>query len=248
MVTLSDRVVADSTGNYREALNQIEQIGRRIQGKGPLEYSVIHASLLAYPHPGMGPAEIAKNRITARSMLTELHNLVLNSSTPTEKARLRAVADDVDLFVEISKLWQDESLEKTVSAYQTAVSLATTDTADGEPKVDLKSMKLSSNLGALYQLQGSVEEAETMYQEALSKLASLDDEAADTVKTTLAYNLGRAYEENGNEAAAGQWYRDVLKQHPEHLECAFRIASLLTFSQGPPRCSRSRRWTRDRGS
>lgn len=209
-----------TVGNYREALNQIEQIGRRIQGKGPLEYSVIHASLLAYPHPGMGPSEIAKNRVAARSMLTDLHNLVLNASTPIEKAKLRAVADDVDLFVDISKLWQEESLEKTVSAYQTAVGLTVAETTEGEEvKVDLKAMRLSSNLGALYQLQGSVEEAEDMYQEALSKLASVEDDAADSIKTTLAYNLGRAYEEDGNEAAAGQWYRDVLKQHPEHLEC-----------------------------
>ena len=78
---------------------------------------------------------------------------------------------------------------------------------------------MSGNLGALFQLQGNVGTAERIYQEALQKLATEDGKDAEVLKTVLAYNLARAYEEGGEVVKAAQWYRDVLRQHPEHLEC-----------------------------
>lgn len=221
--TLSKRYLKMNIGNLREALNYIEQTAKRLNGRGPLEYTVLHACLLAYPHPGMKDDELAKNRSTARSMLTEVHQFVATASTEADWARLRGVGEDADIFVDLAKLWQDDSLEKAVGAYQTAVSISSDDTEEGGP-INERAVRLSSNLGVLFQLQGNVETAERMYQDALQKLAAETGKDAEVLKTVLAYNLARAYEEGGEVVKASQWYRDVLRQHSEHMECEFDVS------------------------
>jgi RNA polymerase-associated protein CTR9 len=201
-------------GNLREALNFIEQTAKRLNGKGPLEYTVLHASLLAYPHPGMQEDELARNRATSRAMLSEVHTLVANASTDEDWARLRGVGQDADIFLDLAKMWQDESLEKAIGAYQTAISIA-----DDPENVDLRAIKMSSNLGALFELQGNVETAERMYQEAIQRLTGETGKDAEVMRTILAFNLGRANEDGGDVVAASKWFRDVLRQHPEHTEC-----------------------------
>lgn len=205
-----------------------------MNGKGPLEYTVLHASLLAYPHPGMSPDEIARNRVTARSMLAELQTLVETASTEEDWSKLRGVGTDSDVFLDLAQLWQDDSLSKTISAYQSAVTGAdeaatiagaTGDAADeGDSAVRARNVKMSGNLGALFALQGNVDTAERMYQEALSKLGNMTGKDAEGLRTVLAYNLGRAYEEGGEAVKAAQWFRDVLRQHPEHVECEYTYA------------------------
>jgi RNA polymerase-associated protein CTR9 len=161
--------------------------------------------------------ELLRNRTTARTMLSEVHQLVSSAQTEEDWAKLRGIGTDADVFLDLAKLWQDESLEKTIAAYETAVSMASDKEQDGP--VDLRNVKLSSNLGAMFQAQGNVDTAERMYQEALQKLASEEGKEAEVLKTESAYNLGRAYEEGGEVVKASQWYQDVLRQHPEHMEC-----------------------------
>jgi RNA polymerase-associated protein CTR9 len=219
-------------GNLREALNFIEQTAKRLNGAGPLEYTVLHACLLNYPHPGMTPDELARNRSTARRMLTELHKQVSSASSESDWAKLRGVGTDVDIFLDLAKMWQDESIEVAVGAYQTAVSVGVDHEGDKDKdgKVDMKAVKIGSNLGALYALQGNLEGAEARYQEALQKIAGESGGEAEMMRTVLAFNLGRAYEEEGEVVKASQWYRDVLRQHPEHMECEFPGCNMASKS------------------
>ena len=116
---------------------------------------------------------------------------------------------------------QDDSLERTIASYQSAVSVNANDDEGEEydKPINLRAVRTASNLGAMYQLQPNIEIAQTMYQEALSKVASQEGKEAEVLKTVLAYNLGRTYEESGDLVRASQWFRDVLRQHPEHMEC-----------------------------
>ena len=160
-------------GNLREALDFMEQTAKRMNTRGPLEYTVLHASLLAYPHPGMKEDELSRNRLTARNMLSEVHGMVINASTNEDVARLRGVSGDSDLFIDLARLWQDDSLDRTIASYQSAVSLnANEDEGEEYDKaINLRAVRTASNLGAMYQLQPNIEIAQTMYQEALSKVA-----------------------------------------------------------------------------
>jgi RNA polymerase-associated protein CTR9 len=207
------------TGNLREALNSIEQTSKKLVTKGPLEYAVLHACLLAHPHPGMTPDEIAKNRQTARTMLGELHNLVASASTEEDFTRLRGAGQDPDIFLDLAAMWQDENFDRAIAAYQTSVSVISASEEAGRIPPGLKSVKMAGNLGVMYQMRGDVDTAQRMYQEALHKLGQKEGPEAEKLRTILAYNLGRAFEDEGDVVRAERWYRDVLRQHPEHMEC-----------------------------
>ncbi|GMK55590.1 hypothetical protein CspeluHIS016_0206460 [Cutaneotrichosporon spelunceum] len=235
MAELTLAQIAIKNGNLREALNFVEQTAKRLNGKGPLEFTVLHASLLAYPHLGMPADEAERNLKSARTMLGEVQNLVSNAETEEDWAKLRGVAYDADAFVELAKLWQEESIEKAITSYQTAIQIrAEAESDDGEDtqaesqvrhkSADYGTVRLSTNLASLYALQGESESAESMFLEALQRLTSATGKEADELKTVLAYDLGRACEQGGDIVKAQQWYRDVLGQHPEHMESKARLA------------------------
>lgn len=168
--------------------------------------------------------EIARNRKTSRQMLSDVHNSVASAETDEDKNKLRGVTEDVDLFLDLATLWHGESVDKAIGAYQTASHIFRDTGADGEgdeANLDVRQIRTSSNLGSLFLLQGNVDSAEREYQLALEKLASETGQDSEVLKTELAYNLARAYEENGDAVKAAQWYRDVLRQHPEHMECEY---------------------------
>lgn len=218
--------IAIKTGNLREALNFVEQTAKRLGGKGPFEFSVLHASLLAYPHLGMPADEQARNKLTARNILSEIQNVFTAAATEEDWAKLRGIASDADTFVELAKLWQDESVEKAITAYQSAISIKAdaeeVDESQGQSQdkpVDYPAVRLSANLASLFSSQGATEVAEERYQEALHQLKDASTREADQLKTVLAYDLGRTHEQAGDVVKASKWFRDVLHQHPEHVEC-----------------------------
>ncbi|TXT09174.1 hypothetical protein VHUM_02648 [Vanrija humicola] len=226
--------IAIKTGNLREALNFVEQTAKRLGGKGPFEFAVLHASLLAYPHLGMPADEQARNRLTARNILSDIQNVFSAATTEEDWAKLRGIASDADTFVELAKLWQDESVEKAITAYQSAISIKADVAEDqaesqGESQdkpVDYAAVRLSANLASLFSSQGATEVAEERYQEALHQLKDATTKEADQLKTVLAYDLGRTHEQAGDVGKASKWFRDVLHQHPEHIESKVRLAAL----------------------
>ncbi|KAL1407408.1 protein required for normal CLN1 and CLN2 G1 cyclin expression [Vanrija albida] len=225
--------IAIKTGNLREALNFVEQTAKRLGGKGPFEFAVLHASLLAYPHLGMPADEQARNRLTARNILSEIQNVFTAATTEEDWAKLRGIASDADTFVELAKLWQDESVEKAITAYQSAISIKADaeelSESQGESQdkpVDYPTVRLSANLASLFSSQGATEVAEERYQEALHLLKDATTKEADQLKTVLAYDLGRTHEQAGDVVKASKWFRDVLHQHPEHVESKVRLAAL----------------------
>lgn len=237
MAELTLAQIAIKNGNLREALNFVEQTAKRLAGKPPLEFTVLHASLLAYPHLGMPADELARNRVTARNMLSGIQDLVSNADSDEDWAKLRGIAADCDTFVELAKLWQEESIEKAINSYQTAISIKADieeeeeEQATQESKpVDFGEIKLKANLAALYALQGHTDNAVAMFQDALSKLTKESGPEADAMKTVLAYDLGRAFEQGGDIVNAQKWYRDVLHQHPEHMESKVRLSHLATIA------------------
>jgi RNA polymerase-associated protein CTR9 len=158
-------------------------------------------------------------------MLTDVHSQVVSGNTDDDRAKVEGVSHDVDIFLDLATLWHTDAIDKAVGAYQTASNIFRDSSANGgsdSKELDARQIRTSSNLGSLFLLQGNVDSAEHEYQFALEKLADETGQTAEVLKTDLAYNLARAYEENGEVVKASQWYRDVLRQHPEHMECEFR--------------------------
>jgi RNA polymerase-associated protein CTR9 len=127
---------------------------------------------------------------------------------------VRDVGNDPEFFVEMAKIWHGVSLEKSAKAYRSAVR---TRREIGEKE----SPQLVNNLAALAHLDGDFESAEGLYKEALASFgeASIDgEEQVRATKTTLLYNLGRAYEGRGKLDEARDSYREILSIHPEYAD------------------------------
>lgn len=190
--------------------------------QAPVELNLIYAMLLAYPHPGMPSSELAANTRHARDMLDNIHETYKRSKSSKDgRASLRGVADDPMVFVQLAKLWQTESLEKAVSAYQTAIEIhsrlrAGQDEGDDDQHA-LTGLKMSNNLATLYMLQGNVDDAMQMYEQVVASLGQPDGTARQNFRSTLLYNLGRAYEDSNDVVRASEAYRSLLEEHPEYV-------------------------------
>lgn len=172
---------------------------------------------------------MARNLQTARNMLTEVQGLYSKAATEEDWVKLRGIAQDADVFTDLAKLWQEESLEKAITAYQTAISIKREDDEDEDDKaVDYSAVRLSTNLASLYAIQGEVDAAERMFQESIQRMGAENGKEADMLKTVIAYDLGRANEQGGDSIKATQWYRDVLRQHPEHVDSKIRLAAIAS--------------------
>lgn len=205
-------------GNYREALNIAELAARKIGVQAPVELTLVYALLLAYPHPGMPTSELAANTKHARDMLDGIHETYRRArGNKEDMAALRGAANDPLVFVQLAKLWQTENLEKAVAAYQTAIEIDSRLRVGKDQSEDLAGLKMSNNLATLYMLQGNVDGAMQMYEQVVATLGEPTGKAQEHFRTTLLYNLGRAYEDSNDVVRASDAYQTLLASHPEYV-------------------------------
>lgn len=215
---------------YREALNVVDIAVSKLDKNAPHELKVLHALLLAFPHPGMSAGELTANMRRARDILNRIHDTYRSAKAQLPKGEtripaLRDLIDDPLIFVQLAKMWQHENVEKAIEAYQTAIEIhARVKGNKGESVIDLEAhtrdlsgLQMSNNLGALYLGQQNTEEAMQMFEQMLSDLGEVDTEEEKLLQTVLLYNLGRAYEEAKENDKANEVFKGLLVRHPEHL-------------------------------
>lgn len=213
--------LAIQAGNYREALNVIETAAKKLgQASVPLEMNLVYALLLAYPHPGMTNVELATNVKVARDILNQLHETYKSlRDKKTELAhRLRGIAEDPLIFVQLAKLWHKDNLERSIDAYRTAIEVHARQAGDER---DLTAIRMNNNLATLYLLNGNVDGATQLYEQAIGTLGEVKSDEEQMLQTTLLYNLGRAYEGGDDLGRAAEAYRGLLSRHPEYTNGAF---------------------------
>lgn len=224
---------AIKAGNYREALNVIELAAKKLGTNAPLEMNLTYALLLAYPHPGMTPHELAVNVKIARDILNQLHEMLKSAWTNKTEldARLRGIAEDPLIFVQLAKLWQSDNLDKAIDAYRTAIEIRTRQAgAEGSSTRDLTGLKMSNNLATLYMMQGNVDGATQLYEQVIGTLGDVKEEEDKMLQATLLYNLGRAYEESEDFGRATEAYRGLLSKHPEYTSAKIRLSRIAMDS------------------
>jgi RNA polymerase-associated protein CTR9 len=181
------------------------------------------ASLRAHPRPGVSASEFAKEKERAQELfekvIKELHlpedsgraSTSTNGVGPSRSNKsARNLAEDVDMHVEIAKLWQDVDVDIVKRAVQEALRIH--EVAHGvEPK-------LMNNLGVLDHMEDNLQQARAAYEQALtsSTAAALPD--GDAVSTTILYNLARVYEGQGELDRAQEAYEKLLAHHPEYID------------------------------
>ncbi|KAF7305788.1 RNA polymerase II-associated protein [Mycena chlorophos] len=190
-----------------------------------LEANVILASLRAFPRPGVSSADVASERTKARDIFDRVtKELAAQEARPAGPSQAaRAISSDVDMYTEIARLWQGESLDRVTRALKTALTVSE---AAGQTDP-----RLLNNLGALRHLEGQYGEARVQYESALTYVAGFsgsadDEDKKEAMSTSILYNLARVYEDDGQEDLARDAYEKLLARHPEYIDAKVRQAQM----------------------
>ena len=187
-----------------------------------LEATVMLASLRAFPRVGLSSADAAAERAKARELFENVLKVLDLAETPrlngsqsgTDAYQKRKAfsnfGDDLDLFIEAGRLWQDDEKPR-VRLLEEAVRVAESRVQAGGPPEP----RLLNNLAVLKHNKGEFKEARSTYEAALTEASSVGDEG---MATTILYNLGRLYEDQGEANLAKQAYKKLLTRHPEYAD------------------------------
>ena len=160
-----------------------------------------------------------------------LGSLYANSSSQSKrdiaKSHLKKVTeqfpDDVEAWIELAQILEQNDLQGSLAAYAQATNILTENiSADVPPEI-------WNNIAALHYRMGNLTEAKTKLELALERAkseAEHDSQYYDSISVTMTYNLARLYEEMCDFDRADKLYKDILKEHPNYIDCYLRIGSM----------------------
>jgi len=200
-----------------------------------LEATVMLASLRAHPRPGVSSADMTQERLRARDLFDRVGKSIEFDETRTNghtsNCAPRVILDDMDMHVEIARLWQGENMTRMDKAYKEALRIS-----ESTGKID---PRLLNNLGAVQHLEGNFSSARNMYELALTTVTGLSADISEAMSTSILYNLARVYEDQGEESLAKEAYEKLLSRHPEYVDGDCYLPSLpqvyadIQLSQNP---------------
>jgi RNA polymerase-associated protein CTR9 len=166
--------------------------------------------------------EAAADKIKARDLFERVKKSAattvngatkMNGAPSAVPGKRPAWLSDMEMHLEIARLWEKESIEKAMIAYQDARKISETSTRGVDPRI-------VNNIGVLEHLQGKLPESRAQYEVALGVVATTwaNDENMDGISTTLLYNLARVYEDQGEASMAKEAYDKLLSRHPEYID------------------------------
>ncbi|KAM5530528.1 hypothetical protein V8D89_015805 [Ganoderma adspersum] len=210
------------------AIHTLDTFLQTSQNPKSVELLAMLASIRATSRPGMSDKDKLEEKVRARDLFDRVCKSIgassdalaqLNGQAQNLTPSARKLGEDSDMFIEIAKLYQDESIERMERAYKQALQNSE---ASGKTEP-----RLVNNLGALQHLEGHFDEARTMYEDALTHAASLDQSTAEAMSTSILYNLARVYEDQSEVAKAKEAYDKLLTRHPEYADAKVRQAQML---------------------
>ncbi|KAG6899837.1 hypothetical protein C0993_006355 [Termitomyces sp. T159_Od127] len=205
------------------AIHTLDTLLQPPNAQRSVEATVILASLRAHPRPGVSSSDVAQERAKARDLFDrvtkgfELDETRANGHSAQKPPRL--ILDDMEMHLEIARLWQGESFERMGKALREAFRINET--------IERVDSRLLNNLAALQQMEGHFPEARALYERALTIALSLVTDQGEAMSTTILYNLARVYEEQGEETLAKDAYEKLVTRHPEYVDAKIRQAQML---------------------
>ena len=110
------------------AINTLDGLLQTPNPQKSLEATVMLASLRASPRPGISTSEMAQERIRARELFEriikslEVTDSTVNGNAPIKASR--AISEDMNMHLEIARLWQDENVDRTAKALMEALRIS----------------------------------------------------------------------------------------------------------------------------
>ncbi|EAU91100.2 pol II transcription elongation factor [Coprinopsis cinerea okayama7 len=221
-LTIASIGMAQLQMHYDEAAAAIHTLDTLIQQpntqRSP-EAIVMLASLRACPRPGVSSSEVAQEKAQARDLFDRaLKGLEIDGARHGPSKASLNITDDLDMHLEIARLWQGENTERVYKAYKEAMRISET-FGDVDPR-------LVNNLGVLEHLEGRLSEARTLYESALTKVAG-QGKGDEAMSTSMLFNLARVYEDEGDVTLAKEAYDKLLSRHPEYIDAKIRQSQML---------------------
>ncbi|XP_050083431.1 RNA polymerase-associated protein CTR9 homolog [Anopheles aquasalis] len=131
--------------------------------------------------------------------------------------------EDVEAWIELAQILEQNDLVGSLQAYGTATSILTEKVnADIPPEI-------LNNVAALHYRQGNLEESMAKLQQAIECAkaeAQHDAQYYDSISVTMTYNLARLYEAMAAFDKADKLYKDILKEHPNYIDCYLRLGCM----------------------
>ncbi|KAI0044199.1 RNA polymerase II-associated protein [Auriscalpium vulgare] len=192
-----------------------------------VEAMAMLASLRAHPRPGVSSSEAVQETVRARELFDRVHKTIehgeeltpLNGHSQKPHLPARAILDDVEMHLEVARLWRNENLDRTGKALREALRVSQ-ENGDVDPR-------LWNNLGVLAHLEGQHDQARAMYENALTGVTVSATPTAEAMSTSILYNLARVYEDVGEDTMASEAYGKLLSRHPEYVDAKIRQADML---------------------
>jgi RNA polymerase-associated protein CTR9 len=204
------------------AIHTLDTILQPPNSQRSIEATVMLASLRAHPRPGVSSSDITQERAKARDLFDRVlkgidmddarasgHNLMRPS---------RNITEDKEMHIEVARLWQAESLDRTGKAVKEALRISEI-AEEFDPR-------LLNNMGALHHLEEDFPAARSLYEKALTSVSGLG--TGESMSTSILYNLARVYEDQGEEALAKDAYDKLMSRHPEYVDGMYVLSWLLT--------------------
>ncbi|KAH9442111.1 hypothetical protein MJO28_014950 [Puccinia striiformis f. sp. tritici] len=137
--------------------------------------------------------------------------------------RIREVASDPDLYIEIARLSCDTDINRALKAYRQSLTVRE-DLGKSIPAM------LLNNIGVLEWKNGNLTEAQERIESALAATASAvvgdetEREINERTAVCMLFNLGVICEQANDKEKAKDIYERILARHPEYVDAKARLA------------------------
>ncbi|XP_023019050.2 RNA polymerase-associated protein CTR9 homolog [Leptinotarsa decemlineata] len=131
--------------------------------------------------------------------------------------------DDIEAWIELAQILEQSDLQGSLQAYETAMQLLKKNVQSEIP------VEILNNVGALHYRLNNLEEAQKYTEEALRRAkveAAHDPQYYNSVSVTMTYNLAHLNEAMFLFDKAEKLYKDILKEHPNYVDCYLRLGCM----------------------
>lgn len=131
--------------------------------------------------------------------------------------------EDVEAWIELAQILEQNDLLASLQAYATAKAILT-----DKVRADIPA-EILNNVSALHYRLDNLPEAKRKLEEALDRAkveAQHDVQYYDAISVTMNYNLARLNEAMCCFDRADKLYKDILKEHPNYIDCYLRLGCM----------------------
>lgn len=152
-----------------------------------------------------------------------------NNATKKDQAKIyfKKVTEqcpaDPEAWIELAQILEQNDLQGALSAYSTAMKIL-------KEKVQVEvPPEILNNVAALHFRLGNLTEATDYYTQSIERCkieAPNDDHYYGSILVTINYNLARLYEALCYFDKAEKIYKDILREHPNYIDCYLRLGCM----------------------